>query len=81
MDGGITHALSLGRVQVMVDGGQYHVVADEGAFVDGDPALVLELAAHVDEHPFAHDGVLAAIGMERRKEAHRPRDFASPELF
>ena len=60
----------------MVEGGQYHVVADEGAVPDGDAPLVLELAAHVDKDVFPHMDVFAAVGVEGGEKAkaliHRP---------
>jgi len=65
----------------MVDGGQHDVMADECALVDGDAALILELAAHVDEHPFTNDGVLAAVGMKRREHAYRLGHLSSPKLL
>lgn len=43
MDGGIAHALTLGGVEIVVDGCQYDVVTDEAALVDGDATLILEL--------------------------------------
>ena len=48
----------------MVQGGQHHVVADEGTVVDVDAALVLELAAHVDKDMFADVDVLSAVGIK-----------------
>ena len=48
------------------------------ALIDGDASLILELAAHIDEHAFANDGVLAAIGMKRREHAYRLGNFAPP---
>ena len=53
----------------MVHGGQHHVVAQKGTVTQGDAALVLEVAAGVDKDPFAHRGVLAAVGVEGGKEA------------
>ena len=81
MDGGIAHALTTGRVKVVVDGSEHDVVTDERAFVDGDAALILELAAHVDEDMFANDGVLATIGVEGREHAYRLGYLTSPKLL
>ena len=81
MDGGIAHALTTGRVKVVVDGSEHDVVTDERAFVDGDAALILELAAHADEDMFANDGVLAAIGVEGREHAYRLGHFTTPKLL
>ena len=81
MDGSIAHTLTLGRVKVVVDGCQHDVVTYESALVDSDTTLVLELTTHVDEDPFANDGVLAAVGMERRKHAYRLGYLTPPKLF
>ena len=78
MDGGITHTLTLSWVKVVVERCQHDIMPDECSFVDGDAALILELAAHVDEDPFANDGVLSAVGMERREHAYRLGNFAPP---
>ena len=51
VDGRIVHTLALGRVKIVVDGGQHNVVTNECALIDGDAALVLKLAAHIDEYP------------------------------
>ena len=81
VDGSIRHALPLGRGKVVVDGSQYDVMADECALVDGDATLILKLATHVDEYPFTHDRVLAAVGMEWRKHAYRLRHLPVPKLL
>ena len=81
MDRGIAHALTTGRVKVVVDGSEHDVVTDERAFVDGDAALILELAAHIDEDMFANDGVLAAIGVEGWEHAYRLGHFTTPKLL
>ena len=77
----IAHALTVGWVKVVVDGCQHDVVTDESALVDGDAALILELAAHIDEDMFANDGVLAAIGVEGWEHAYRLGHFTTPKLF
>ena len=77
----IAHALTTGRVEVVVDGSEHDVVTDERAFVDGDAALILELAAHIDEDMFANDGVLAAIGVEGWEHAYRLGHFTTPKLL
>ena len=81
VDGSIAHALTLGRVKVVVDGCQHDVVTYECTLVDGDTALILELTAHVDEDPFTNDGVLAAVGMKRRKHSYRLGYLTPPKLF
>ena len=79
--GSIRHTLTLGRVKVVINGCQHDVVTYECTLVDGDATLVLELTTHVDEDPFTNDGVLAAIGMKRRKNAYRLGHFTPPKLF
>ena len=49
--------------------------------VNGDAALVLKLATHIDEHILADDGVLSAVGMERWEQAYRFRHFPSEQLL
>ena len=53
-------------------------MTDECALVDGDASLILKLAAHVDEDSFTDDGILTAIGMERREHAYSLGYLASP---
>ena len=77
----IAHALTVGWVKVVIDGCQHDVVTYECTLVDGDAALILELAAHVDEYSFTNDGVLAAIGMKRRKHSYRLGYLTPPKLF
>ena len=74
----IAHALTVGRVKVVIDGCQHDVVTDECTLVNSDTTLILKLAAHVDEDPLANDGVLAAVGMEWRKHAYRLGYFTPP---
>ena len=80
MDGCIAHALTHGWVEVVVDGGQYDVVTNERTFVNGDASLVLELAAHVDEHSLSNDGVLSAVGMEWWEHAYGLGNLTSPKV-
>ena len=65
----------------MVDGSQHDIVTNECAIVNGDSALVLELAAHVDEHPLTNNGVLTTVSMKRREHPNRLRHLSSPQLF
>ena len=81
VDGSIAHTLALGRVKVVVERCQHDIVSDECALVNGDAALILELAAHVDEHPLTNNGVLATIGMERREHTYRLGNLTPPKLF
>ena len=81
MDGSIAHALALSRVKVMVERCQHDIMPDECSLVDGDAALILELAAHVYEYTLAYDGILTAIGMEWWEQAYRLGNFTSPKLL
>ena len=81
MDGGIAHALTLGRVKVVVDGCQHDIVTNKCAFVDGDTTLILELTAHVDEYSFTNNGVFTTIGMERWKHPNRFGNLSPPKLL
>jgi len=58
---------SMIRRKTVVDGGQHHVVTDQGSIPDGNAALILETAAGVDEYVFPHRDVLSAVGVERRE--------------
>lgn len=62
----------------MIESGQYHVVPDEGTVFNENAALVLKLAAHIDEDVFSHMDVFAAVGIEGGEQSeglvHRPPD-------
>ena len=58
------HIASVERIQVVVEGGQHGVVADQGAVADDDASLVLELTAGVDENIPAQGDVETEIGVE-----------------
>ena len=81
VDGSIAHALTLSWIKVVVERCQHDVVAYECTLVNDDTSLILKLAAHIDENSFTNDGVLAAIGMKRRKNAYRLGNFPTPELL
>ena len=72
---GIVHTLSFLWVQVMVECCKNDVMPNQGSFVDEDAALVLELATHIDEHPFRKHGVLSAIRMEWREHTNGLGNF------
>ena len=78
MNGFGGHACPLGRVGDVIERAERGVMTDEGIVVDEDTALVLELTAHVDEHPFTDVCVLAAVGIERRKHTERLRHVYRP---
>ena len=67
-DGGGVGGGAMFRVKVVVHGGQDHVVAQKRPVPQGDAALVLEVAAGVDEDALAHGGVFAAVGVEGGEE-------------
>ena len=81
VDGSVGHALAFVGIRVVVECGEHHVVANECALVDGDAALILKFAAHVDEHTIGDDGVLSAIGVKRRKHSYGSWHFATPQLL
>ena len=68
-NGGGVGGGALFRVEVVVHRGEDHVAADHGAVPKDDAPLVVEVAAGVDEHPFAHGDVFAAVGVKGREEA------------
>ena len=68
----------------MIQGSQYHIVPNKGSVPDENASLVLKLAPHVEEYPFTHMDVLAAVGVEGGKEGeavvHRSADELGKEL-
>ena len=81
VDGSIAHTLTLGWVKVVINGCQHDVVTYECTLIDSNATLILELTAHVNEDPLTNDGVLAAIGMKRRKHAYRLGYLTPPKLL
>ena len=51
----------------MIQRGQHHVMADEGAISDENAPLILEFAAHVDEDTLSDMDILSAVGIKGRK--------------
>ena len=78
MNGFGGHARPLRRVGDVIERAECGVMTDKSIVVDEDTALVLELTAHIDKHPFADMRVLAAIGIERRKHTERLRHVYRP---
>lgn len=46
-------------------------MSNEGAVADGDPPLILEMTAGVDEHLLAYRQIFAAVGIKGRKQGKR----------
>ena len=72
----------------MIEGGQHHIVTNEGIIPDVNAALVLEFTAHVDKNPFSDVDVFAAVGVKGREQSegfvHRLSDELreqGPQLF
>jgi len=57
-------------VQVVVDGGQHHPVADQCVVPDVDAALILKIAAGIDEHVLSQVNVPPEVCIEGRKHGH-----------
>ena len=72
------HARPLRRIGDVIERAERSVMTDKSIVINEDTALVLELTAHIDEHPFADMRVLAAIGIERRKHTERLRHIYRP---
>lgn len=51
----------------MIQRGQHHIVADEGAVLNKNAALILKLATSVDKYVPSNMDVLSAVGVERRE--------------
>lgn len=62
------HAAAAFDIHVVIEGGDDDIVPDEASVPDEDAALVLELAATVDEHVLAEMDVPAAVGVKRREQ-------------
>lgn len=61
----------------MVERCEHHVVSDLAIVAQRYAAVILEMAAGVDEHSLADPDLLAETGIERRKDAQRRIDLAS----
>lgn len=48
----------------MVERGQHHIVADEGAVANVNAALILELAAHVEKDALPNVDIFPAVGIK-----------------
>lgn len=61
----------------MIEGGENYIMAYLAAVTDGHAAMILEMAAGIDEHTFTNIDILSVIGIERRKYTERGRYFIS----
>ena len=68
------------RSQCMVECGKDHIMPNLASVAEGYSAVVLEMAAGVDEHAFTHGDVLSEIRVERRKHAERLRHFITEQF-
>ena len=69
MDGSREHIAAVLWRHGMVERGQHHIVADEGAVADVNAALILELAAHIEKDVLPDVDVFPAVGIKGRKQA------------
>lgn len=53
-----------GRMQIVIDGSQYHVVTDQGVITNVDTALILKTAAGIEENIFPDVDIHAAVGVK-----------------
>ena len=70
-DGGGVGGLAPCGLEEVVERGEHHAVPHLAAVAQRHAAVVLEVAAGVDEHPAPDVEVLAEIRVERREDAHR----------
>ena len=68
MDWSREKVIPLLRLRVVVECGEYGIVADQSTVIDFDSALILEFAAGVNEHMFSELNILSAVGIEGREE-------------
>lgn len=66
MGAGMTVLLRAGR-QVVIQGRQYDMMADQGVVSNNNAALILKTAARVDEHVFPEADVFAEVGVKGRE--------------
>ena len=64
----------------MIQGRQYHMMADQGTVTDGDSTLILKTAAGIDENVFAEVDISPEIGIKRRKHGKGWIDFFPGQL-
>ncbi len=70
-DGGVGKILPARGGKMVIECGEDNAVADQAVIPDVDAALILELAARVDEYAFPDVNVATEIGVERRKQGER----------
>ena len=81
MDWSREEVVPLLRIWVVVECGEYGIVADQSAVIDCDSALILESAAGVNEYVFSDLNILSAVGIEGREETKGRIDRASGQAF
>ena len=57
------------RIQIVIDSGKHHIMANQSAVADKDSSLILKPAAGINEDPLSHVYILAAICIERREQS------------
>ncbi len=69
------------RGKVVVQRGQHYIVPNQRPVTDDDAALVLKLAAGIDENAVSERDVLSKIGMERRLDPYPLADRLCGDLL
>ena len=64
----------------MIERGEYDVVPDLAAVAEGYPAVILKVAASVDEHFVSYGDVLTEVRIERREDAERRRNPVAEQV-
>lgn len=74
------HAFPVRGVEVMVEGGDHHLMPDQAAVADFDAALILKTAPRIDEHSPAHCDIFAEIGVKGREKSKPFAGFPAGQL-
>ena len=61
------------RFQSVIHCSQHNIVTDQRAVADGNSALILKMAAGVDEHIFADGDIFTKVRVEWRKQKTEKR--------
>ena len=64
----------------MIESGKNHIMPYLTAVADGYAAMILKMAAGIDEHSFPDIDILSIIGIEWRKYTERGRYFISEQF-
>ena len=62
------HASPSFGVQIVIEGGKHHLMADQCAVAYRNAALILKTAACVDEYVFSDGDILSAVGIKGREQ-------------